>query len=101
MASKKSAKSKNGVNKSAWIRQHPGAAVTELVAKAKAEGITISPGLVYAIRSDDKKKAGAGTSKVAKVGAPKQLVHASGLGNFDSAIRTIVREELRALLGKI
>lgn len=98
MASKKQ---KDGVNKSALIRKYPGIPAPEVVEKIKREHqVTVASSLVYAIRSADKQKTGGGggTAKGSKV---SKATSAAGLGNFDAAIRAIVREELRALLSKI
>jgi hypothetical protein len=90
---------KSSVNKSAWIRQHPGVAANELVALADKEGIKLNAGLVYAIRSADKHKSGSATVKVSKTAA------VSGLSGLDGAIRAMVkqavREELKAIFSKL
>jgi hypothetical protein len=96
MASKKT--SKEGVNKSALIRKYPGIPAPEVVDKIKKEhGVSVARSLIYAIRSADKGKTGGVKVKGAKATSST----AAGLGNFDAAIRQIVREELRALLSKL
>lgn len=57
MAKKKSGKSSRKVNKTAWIRSQPAKAkAKDIVAKAKAEGITLSISQVYTARSTGRKK---------------------------------------------
>ena len=89
MASKKSSKVR--VNKSAWIRSQPSdKPASELVLAAKKAGISISAGLVYAIRSADKGK-GSGKTKVRKASTPSK----ASAGGLEDAIRAIVREEIK------
>jgi hypothetical protein len=96
MASKKSSKGKDGkVNKSAFIRSQPSTlSAGEVVEKAKAAGIELTAGLVYAIRSASKGKTS--SPKVSKA-----VVSPAGLGGFEGAIRNIVRQELKAILSKL
>lgn len=87
-APKKSSRNATGkkVNKTAWIRsQSASTPAKELVAKAKAEGITLSVAQVYTARSTGK-KAGAVRTTKARVGRP-----AAGTGKSDElAFRRLV-----------
>lgn len=49
------------VNKSAWIRSQPASmTANDVVAKAKGQGIKLSPAFVYVVRANKKSKAGKG-----------------------------------------
>jgi len=71
-------------NKSAFIRSQPAeVSAAEVVAKAKADGLTITPGLVYGVRSQLKatrkaKKGAAKKTSAAKKGAATKPVRSKG-----------------------
>jgi len=75
-------KKKNGPNKSAFIRSQPASlSATEVVANAKAAGMTISPTLVYVVRGKQKARR-AGARKASSNGAAPS---AKATGNKMSA----------------
>jgi hypothetical protein len=94
MASKKG-RSKDGLNKSAYIRERPNKTPAQIVEEAKAQGITIPASLVYAVRSSAKAK-----SETVGGGAIK-ATGLTSLGGLEGAIRAIVRQELKAILSKL
>ena len=53
-------------NKSEFIRKHPNQTAREIVAAAAAMGQTIAEGLIYSVRSTDKKNAGASAAPAKK-----------------------------------
>jgi hypothetical protein len=93
MASKKG-RSKDGLNKSAYIRERPNKTPAQIVEEAKAQGITIPASLVYAVRSSAKAKS---ETSVGSTKAPGL----TSLGGLEGAIRAIVKQELKALLSKL
>lgn len=65
------------LNKSAWIRKQPKSLFAkDIVAKAKAEGITLSVAQVYTARNQAKKVTGA------KLGRPRKDAAVSSLGDL-------------------
>jgi hypothetical protein len=69
------------INKSAWIRSQPASmTANEVVAKAKGQGIKLSPGFVYVVRSK-KSKPGTkrGPGRPRKNGAPAMAASSSGV----------------------
>lgn len=70
MASKKRTRGRpkdgSGSNKSDFIRRHPNLSARDVVAKAKESGISISPVLVYKVRSRTKPGAAAKTRRAWK-----------------------------------
>src|SRR5262245_44586592 len=62
MASTKKSK-RVGPNKSEFVRQHPNASASEVVAAARTANIKLSPNLVYLVRSADKRKSKAATRR--------------------------------------
>lgn len=91
MASKKS-----GVNKSQFVReQAPSLSAAEVVEKAKAKGISLTPGFVYAVRSAAKTAKAKGSTQK-KVGRPPS----TGGGNLEAMIRSIVRSEIKAFFSE-
>jgi hypothetical protein len=59
------------INKSAWIRSQPASlSANEVVSKAKAEGIALSPAQVYTARSMANRKTGGRTRQPATAARP-------------------------------
>jgi hypothetical protein len=94
--SKSKTSSKNGFNKSEFIRSYPDLKPADIIQKAQEAGQDVSAALVYAIRSADKHKTGG-----AMKGPKGKTSGAPGLSGFDSAIRAIVREELKNILSRL
>jgi hypothetical protein len=92
---------KTVINKAEWIRKHPGTPASELIALAKKEGITISAAQVYTTRSDQKKKAGGARAKRGPGRPAAQSGSGGALGVLEGPIRAIIREEIKAILGKL
>lgn len=66
-------------SKSTFIRQHPDLSVEELLAKAKEEGMTIAPNLIYKVRGRAKVRASAATPP-ARRGRPPRAATAREAG---------------------
>jgi len=76
------------VNKTAWIRSQPASTpAKELVAKAKAQGITLSVAQVYTARSTGKK---AGLVRATKTGSVGRPAAATAGKNDEMAFRQLV-----------
>ena len=70
MPKAKPPKTKTSISNSAFIRLQPSTmSAAEVVAKAKAAGITIRPGLIYEVRRAAKAKKGAAKKPITKNGA--------------------------------
>jgi len=67
VAAKAKPSADSSFNKSAFIRSRPGKTAGEISAEAEALGQDISPGMVWSIRSADKKKNGGAPAARAKV----------------------------------
>jgi hypothetical protein len=62
--------SRTGLNKSAWIRAQPASlSAKEMVEKAKGEGFSLSPAMVYTVRST--------TAKASSASVPQRSTTAS------------------------
>ena len=90
-----------GPNKSAFIRSQPASLkAAEVVAAAKAKGLTITEGLVYAVRSGDKSKGQPkgkpgrpkGSKNKPKAGKPRRLPKAGSkdLASFNAFAEAVV-----------
>jgi hypothetical protein len=93
------------VNKSAWIREQPlTMPAKQVVAKAKAQGITLSLAQVYTTRSSAKKM---GKGKVGRVASPAPAAKLKGQASGDlrrqfvSIATRIGTDEAQRLLDRI
>ncbi len=80
---------KDGPNKSDFIRTMPTQPAGEVVAAAAAKGITITAGLVYAVRSASKGKT-PGASK-GKPGRPKASASVSSIGGPSDDVLNLIQ----------
>jgi len=75
--------------KAAFVRSHPSTPASELVQLAEQEGLTLTVGHIYNIRSKQKKQAGdagaAGAEPVAAAPTPR-----GDSGSLDAQLRTLV-----------
>src|SRR5438045_642656 len=77
------------INKSAWIREQPASMpAKEVVAKAKAAGITLSVAQVYVARSTAKKAGGVAKRKGRRSG-PKGTLKAGVSADLNSIKRAV------------
>jgi len=98
---KASAKTKGArVNKSAWIRSQPASlSANEVVSKAKAAGISLTPAQVYTTRSMANRKAGGRAQQPATAARPagndevtfRRFVLKLGLDRVESMLAQIKR----------
>jgi hypothetical protein len=79
--------SKKPTNKSQYIRDHSSLSPAEIVAKAKKEGIALTPQFVYSVRNSANK---AKRSKAPSTTQPHVL------GLLEEPIRKLIRDEIRA-----
>lgn len=87
---KKPGRQAGGPNKSDFVRSMPNAKAGEVVAAAKAKGLTITAGLVYAVRSAGKAaKPKAGSKPKAAPGQPRAK-GASDLATFNAFAQAVV-----------
>lgn len=111
MAAKKAKKSKRPapskqVNKSAFIRQHANLGVAELIKLGKSRGIELSAGLIYNLRSVDRKTGKAPSAKkggtLITSGSPKTSnLEATLIDAVVDLGGTTVQELLRAAIARV
>lgn len=106
-AKAKAAKPAHG-SKSEFVRANAGVPAAELVALAKKQGFTLTPGLVYNIRATDKRRTGTnGAARMAANGKARRsggsnenqlrsLVMRMGLESAD-AVFTELRTQMKSL----
>lgn len=71
--------------KAAFVRAHPSLSASELIALAEQEGLTLTAGHIYNIRSKSKKQGDTPADPVASDGAPKR-----GDAALEAQLRTLV-----------
>lgn len=114
----KAKRAQKTTSKSTFIRQYPDLSVEEVVAKAKEEGLSILPNLVYKVRGRAKARAFA-SAPIAKRGRPPRIPEARDAssgpvsrepasprsGDIETAFRKLVLElglqRAKALLAEV
>jgi hypothetical protein len=97
MLAKKTSKTKAPMSGSAFIRQQPTTmSAAEVVAKAKAAGLTIRPGLIYEVRRAAKAKKGTAKKTASIVTKKSRMPVTQSKADFVRANRNLAPKEVVA-----
>lgn len=87
--------------KAEFVRAHPGVPASELVALAKKDGVVMTPGHIYNIRAQDKKRAENGGATAVTNGAERPNGRARNERTAATTTGGSEESQLRALVLRI